>query len=71
MRHDTTVHAVLGGIGVRVVRVDIKDNPVGSGRASAKDITAFKNRKLIQGLAVALGVELEPLVVAKLLWVAT
>lgn len=70
MRHDTTGHAVPDWAGIRVFRVNLKDNPVGALIASANFITAVKNGELVQLLAVALGVEFQLLVIAESLWVA-
>ena len=71
MRHHTTVRAIISWVGIRVVCVDIENNPIWTLVATTKDFISMQDREFFQRLAIALVRELQLPVVAKGLRVAT
>jgi hypothetical protein len=53
MGHDTTVRTILSWVCVRVGRVYVKNNAIRAWVPTAKNVTTFQNRELIQRLLVA------------------
>lgn len=65
MRHHTTVCAIIRRVGIRVVCVDVENNPIWTLVATTKDFISMQEGEFFQRLPVALVGELQLPVVAK------
>jgi hypothetical protein len=63
--HDTAVHAIIGGICVRIILVEPEYSPVWARFTSTKDATGLKDGELSERLAITLKVKFKSPILVK------